>query len=167
MKRCIVLSFALAAGAVFLQAQPKPKSQKEVEAIQAIFNAQDPDSRIAAAEKLLTNFADTEFKAIALQVAAAPVRQALCLAPDCAFCGQPGAFLRNEFLDRTPRRGNQRRRSERPRAFQVRHGQAVRVACAWAFETTAARRVGARQDIRHAVRTGGRVRGAAPVTPSA
>jgi tetratricopeptide (TPR) repeat protein len=75
MKRCIVLSFALAAGAVFLQAQPKPKSQKEVEAIQAIFNAQDPDSRIAAAEKLLTNFADTEFKAIALQVAAASAQQ--------------------------------------------------------------------------------------------
>jgi tetratricopeptide (TPR) repeat protein len=75
MKRCIVLSFALVAGAVFGQAQPKPKSQKEVEAIQAIFNAQDPDSRIAAAEKLLTNFADTEFKAIALQVAAASAQQ--------------------------------------------------------------------------------------------
>src|SRR5436853_7501589 len=75
MKTCIVLLFALVAGTVFGQAQPKPKSQKELEAIQAIFNAQDPDSRIAAAEKLLTNFADTEFKAIALQVAAASAQQ--------------------------------------------------------------------------------------------
>jgi len=50
--------------------QPQPKSQKEVEAINAIFNATDPDARIAAAENLLTKFADTEFKAVALQVAA-------------------------------------------------------------------------------------------------
>ena len=65
-------------------------------------------------------------KSAVLQIAAAPVRQALCLAPVCAFCGQPGVFLRNGFLDRSPRRGNQRRRPERPRAVQVRHGQAVR-----------------------------------------
>ena len=56
-------------------AQPKPKSQKELEALQAIFNAQDPDVRIAAVENLLTKFADTEFKAIALQVAAASAQQ--------------------------------------------------------------------------------------------
>lgn len=75
MKRRIALSFALVAGLVFGQAQPKPKSQKELEAIQAIFNAQDPDSRIKAADKLLTDFADTEFKAIALQIAAASAQQ--------------------------------------------------------------------------------------------
>ena len=34
-----------------------------------------PDARIAAAENLLTKFADTEFKAIALQVAAASAQQ--------------------------------------------------------------------------------------------
>jgi tetratricopeptide (TPR) repeat protein len=56
-------------------AQPKPKSQKELEALQAIFSAQDPDVRIAAVENLLTKFADTEFKAIALQVAAASAQQ--------------------------------------------------------------------------------------------
>lgn len=75
MKTRIVLSFALVAGIALGQAQPKPKSQKELEAIQAMFNAQDPDSRIAAAEVLLTKFADTEFKAIALQVAAASAQQ--------------------------------------------------------------------------------------------
>ena len=75
MKTCIALSFALVAGLAVGQAQPKPKSQKELEAIQAIFNAQDPDGRIAAAENLLTKFADTEFKAIALQVAAASAQQ--------------------------------------------------------------------------------------------
>ncbi|HYI95686.1 MAG TPA: hypothetical protein VEX68_19245 [Bryobacteraceae bacterium] len=75
MRTRIAISFALVAGLALGQAQPKPKSQKEVEAIQAIFSAQDPDSRIAAAEKLLTDFADTEFKAIALQVAAASAQQ--------------------------------------------------------------------------------------------
>jgi tetratricopeptide (TPR) repeat protein len=74
MKR-IALSFALVAGLVYGQAQPKPKSQKEGEAVMAIFNAQTPDARIAAADKLLTDFADTEFKAIALQIAAASAQQ--------------------------------------------------------------------------------------------
>lgn len=55
--------------------QPQPKSQKEGEAIMAIFNAQTPDARIAAAESLIANFADTEFKAIALQIAAASAQQ--------------------------------------------------------------------------------------------
>jgi len=55
--------------------QPRPKSQKEVEAIQAMFNAQDPDGRIQAAETLITKFADTEFKALALQIAAMSAQQ--------------------------------------------------------------------------------------------
>src|SRR5437764_1085961 len=62
---------ALAAGLTF--AQPKP--QKEVDALQAIFNEQNPDKRIAAVENLLTNFADTEFKAVALQIAAGSAQQ--------------------------------------------------------------------------------------------
>ena len=63
------------AGLIFAQAQPKPKSQKEAEAIMAVFNAQDPDARIAAAEKLLTTYADTEFKSVALLFAAESARQ--------------------------------------------------------------------------------------------
>lgn len=55
--------------------QPQVKSQKEGEAVMAIFNAADPDARIAAVEALLTKYADTEFKAIALQVAAASAQQ--------------------------------------------------------------------------------------------
>jgi tetratricopeptide (TPR) repeat protein len=67
----------MAAGLLFSQEpnQPKPKSQKEAEAVMAIFNAQDPDARIKAAEELLAKFADTEFKAVALQVAAMSAQQ--------------------------------------------------------------------------------------------
>ena len=57
------------------QKQPQPKSQKEVEALQAMFGAQDPDSRIKAAENLLSKFADTEFKSIALYLEAASYEQ--------------------------------------------------------------------------------------------
>lgn len=49
--------------------QPKPKSQKEVDAINAVFNATDADGRIAAVEELITKFADTEFKSTALYLA--------------------------------------------------------------------------------------------------
>jgi tetratricopeptide (TPR) repeat protein len=65
-----MLAGVLAAAVLFGQAkQPQPKSQKEVDAIMAMFNAPDPASRIKAADDLLINFADTEFKAVALQVA--------------------------------------------------------------------------------------------------
>src|SRR5216683_5735326 len=57
------------------QKQPQPKSQKEVEALQAMFGAQTPDARITAAENLLLKFADTEFKAIALYLEAASYEQ--------------------------------------------------------------------------------------------
>jgi tetratricopeptide (TPR) repeat protein len=68
-------AFVLAGSLVLAQKQPKPKSQKETDAVMAIFNAQTPDARIEAAENLLTKFADTEFKAVALQVAAASAQQ--------------------------------------------------------------------------------------------
>jgi tetratricopeptide (TPR) repeat protein len=72
----IAAPFAVAATLAFGQAkQPQPKSQKEQEAVMAVFNAQDPDARIAAAEALLQKFADTDFKAIALQVAAMSAQQ--------------------------------------------------------------------------------------------
>src|SRR6266487_2273057 len=69
MKRTILTGalalFASVTGLMAQQSQPKPKSPKEVEALQAMFNAQDPDARIKAGEELLVKFADTEFKSIA------------------------------------------------------------------------------------------------------
>jgi len=63
----IVLRGALAlAVALSGLAQPKPKSQAEVDALKAMFGAPTADARIAACENVLTKFADTEFKALAL-----------------------------------------------------------------------------------------------------
>jgi len=64
------IAAAIGLAAVCAFAQPKPKSQKEVDAIMAIQNATDPDARIAAVENLLTKFADTEFKPMVLLIAA-------------------------------------------------------------------------------------------------
>ena len=86
MKRWMIsgmLALALGLSALAQQAappapaakQPTPKSQAEVEALQAMFGAPDPDSRIKAAETLLGKFADTEFKAIALFFEAASYEQ--------------------------------------------------------------------------------------------
>ena len=79
MKR-IILAGALALlsslpGLMAQQKGPQPKSQKEVEALQAMFGAQDPDTRIKAANDVLTKFADTEFKAIAMYLTAASYEQ--------------------------------------------------------------------------------------------
>ena len=57
------------------QKQPQPKSQKELDAVKAVFEAQTPDARITAAENLLLKFADTEFKPIALYLEAASYEQ--------------------------------------------------------------------------------------------
>ncbi len=62
------MAVMLSSGLVLAQKQPKPKSQKEVDAIMAMQNAPDPDSRIKAAKELITKFADTEFKPFALQI---------------------------------------------------------------------------------------------------
>jgi len=67
MKRFMMSGvLALAIAVPGLLAQPKPKSKGEVEALQALFKAQSPDERIAAAENVLTKYADTEFKSVAL-----------------------------------------------------------------------------------------------------
>lgn len=58
-----------------LFAQPKPKSQKEVEALLAIQNAKTPDERISAVNNLIDKFADTEFKSWALEAAAEAAQQ--------------------------------------------------------------------------------------------
>jgi tetratricopeptide (TPR) repeat protein len=50
--------------------QLKPKSAKEGQAFNAIIQAPDPDARIKAANDLITNFADSDFKGIALYLEA-------------------------------------------------------------------------------------------------
>jgi tetratricopeptide (TPR) repeat protein len=74
-RRIITGVLALAAGITSLMAQPRPKGPKEVEALQAMFNATTPDARIAAAENLITKFADTDFKDLALYMAAFSCQQ--------------------------------------------------------------------------------------------
>ena len=67
----LTLAAAMALPAVLLgqeAAGPQPKSQEELDAIMAVQNSQDADSRITAADDLLKKFADTEFKAWALQM---------------------------------------------------------------------------------------------------
>ena len=71
----LLLGVVGAAGLFAQKAPPKPKSQKEVDALMAIQNATTPDARIAAVDALLTNFADTDFKVMALQTAAMSAQQ--------------------------------------------------------------------------------------------
>jgi tetratricopeptide (TPR) repeat protein len=66
-------ALALAAGVSSLMAQsappkaPAPKSKDELAALQALVNARsNPDATIQAAEDLMTKFADTDFKDMAL-----------------------------------------------------------------------------------------------------
>ncbi|HEY3743639.1 MAG TPA: tetratricopeptide repeat protein [Bryobacteraceae bacterium] len=53
----------------------KPKGPKETEAIMAVQNASDPDSRLAAIDSLLTRFPDTEFKMAMHEIAIDTARQ--------------------------------------------------------------------------------------------
>jgi tetratricopeptide (TPR) repeat protein len=74
MKRTIfAVALALAAGVSSLVAQKAPpkapayKSKEELAALQALINARSsPDATIKAAEDLITKFADTDFKDMAL-----------------------------------------------------------------------------------------------------
>ncbi len=59
----LILGMTAAAAA---QTMPRPKSQDEQKALQAMFAATDPDVQIAAANTVLEKFADTDFKSIAL-----------------------------------------------------------------------------------------------------
>jgi hypothetical protein len=74
-------------------------------------------------------------KSTPIAVSITAVRAGLCLPPRCAFCHRPGVFLRNGFLDWTPRRRHRRRPSQRTRSVRVQNGHAIRAACAWPFET--------------------------------
>lgn len=55
--------------------QPKPKSQGEVEALQKVQSATDPDARMQAIENVLTKYADTEYKPVLLQMAMQTAQQ--------------------------------------------------------------------------------------------
>lgn len=55
--------------------QPQPKSQQELQAVQALLSAQDADSRIKAANDLVSKFNDSEFKPIALFFTAVSYQQ--------------------------------------------------------------------------------------------
>jgi tetratricopeptide (TPR) repeat protein len=67
---------ALAQQAAQPAAGPKPKSQKEVDALQKVQQATDPQARIQAIDNVLTNFADTEYKMILLEMAVQSAQQA-------------------------------------------------------------------------------------------
>ncbi|MCX6620939.1 MAG: hypothetical protein NTY38_07630, partial [Acidobacteria bacterium] len=76
MKAAAVLGLMMGGAVLFGQAKmPKVKSEKEGAAVQAMFQAQDPDTRIAAAEALMTKFADSEFRQYALQMEAMSYQQ--------------------------------------------------------------------------------------------
>jgi tetratricopeptide (TPR) repeat protein len=80
MKRMIAAGILSLAAGFTLSAQPKapqPKSKAELEAVQALFKAQQdgPDAIITAADALLSKFGDTEFKEIALYVEAVAYQQ--------------------------------------------------------------------------------------------
>ncbi len=66
---------AAPAGGLPVAKQPSVKSQAEGQALQAVFQAPDPDARIKAAEEFLAKYADSEFKALALMVEADTYRQ--------------------------------------------------------------------------------------------
>ena len=68
---CLMAQGAPPKGQAAAQKGPAPKSQGELEALQALQAAgNDPDKAIAAAEALITKFADTDFKSIALYIEA-------------------------------------------------------------------------------------------------
>jgi tetratricopeptide (TPR) repeat protein len=66
LRGALAAAMALAVALPGLLAQPKPKSSAEYEALKVMFDAQTADARIAACENVLTKFADSEFKAVAL-----------------------------------------------------------------------------------------------------
>lgn len=75
----VVMGLAVGAGLMFAQTantkQPTIKSEKEQQAIMAMFQAPDAKTRIQAAMDLITKFADTDFKSTAFYVAAVSARE--------------------------------------------------------------------------------------------
>jgi tetratricopeptide (TPR) repeat protein len=64
----MTLGVAFAIPATWAQKAPQPKSQKEVEALQAIQKAAGPDAQLKAIDNVLENFADTDYKITLLQM---------------------------------------------------------------------------------------------------
>ena len=62
----------LAATLAFPQAKPAPKakSRAESQAVNTMLQAQDPDSRVKAADDLVTKYSNTEFKSLAFYIEA-------------------------------------------------------------------------------------------------
>jgi tetratricopeptide (TPR) repeat protein len=79
MKRTFLTGVLVMAAVVSgLMAQVKPKSNAEAEAVRALFTAQssqNPEATVKAAEDLLTKFADTEYKELALLIEADAYQQ--------------------------------------------------------------------------------------------
>jgi tetratricopeptide (TPR) repeat protein len=71
----VVLALVCAAAAFAQVKQPKPKNQKELDALMAVQNATDLKARVAAIDNVLTKFADTEFKNGLLIMGAATYQQ--------------------------------------------------------------------------------------------
>ena len=70
--------WACAAGCIILASSlmaQKKLSKKEVEGFMAIQNAQTPDAKIAAADKFVTSFADSELRSTAMNIAADAAQQ--------------------------------------------------------------------------------------------
>lgn len=65
----------VSAGLLAQTKAPQVKSQKEAQAIMAVQQATTPQARITAIDNVLDNFADTEYKAALLQIAAATYQQ--------------------------------------------------------------------------------------------
>jgi tetratricopeptide (TPR) repeat protein len=75
----LIISAFLISGLALAQStnvkQPQLKSEKEQEAVMAVFNAADPNGRIAAADNLVKKFADSEFVPLAMFIAAASAEE--------------------------------------------------------------------------------------------
>ena len=57
------------------QSGPKPKSQKEADALNAIQQATDADTKLKLIDDLLAKYSDTEYKPILLDIAVETARQ--------------------------------------------------------------------------------------------
>jgi len=70
-----ILALAIGISGLMAQKQPQPKSKGELEALQAAFGAQNPDTKIQACEAVLVKYADTQFKSILLLMIAQSYQQ--------------------------------------------------------------------------------------------
>lgn len=90
MKRAFQNIAALAGVVLAISCSPawaqKPKSPKEAQAIMAVQVAKTPDERIQAIEKVLTDFADTDFKVPLLQMAIQTEQQKNDFAQTVFYC---------------------------------------------------------------------------------